>query len=384
MAVLKGAIPDATVAELESAILGGALDLGSAELGTLGPDNESGAGYLDAVESYYLLASGLPPDSDSDGVPDGVDQCPDTPAGESVDTLGCALSQVDSDGDGVSDALDQCPGTPAGTAVDATGCPLPPKPRVLLYLSLAANRGTLAGLGPNGSDLIYRGGDILSWNGTNYRFFFRGIRAGLPARTNIVAFKNDRARQRILMAFKAPLAVPGIPDIVEASDIVSYDRTTGTFSLFFDGSDVGLDSIADRLDALGLLPDGRLLISTVGNSTVPGLKGLRDEDLLAFTPTSLGAETSGTWALHFDGSDVGLNTSTDEDVNAAAVDRQGRLYLSTLGNFAVDGLSGEGADVLVCTPTSLGADSACGGFSLFFDGTAHGLTADHLDAIDLP
>ncbi len=37
---------------------------------------------------------------------------------------------LDTDGDGVPDSLDQCPGTPAGTAVDASGCPVqtPPPP----------------------------------------------------------------------------------------------------------------------------------------------------------------------------------------------------------------------------------------------------------------
>lgn len=35
---------------------------------------------------------------------------------------------VDSDGDGVPDDLDQCPGTPAGEPVNEVGCPLPKKP----------------------------------------------------------------------------------------------------------------------------------------------------------------------------------------------------------------------------------------------------------------
>ncbi len=33
---------------------------------------------------------------------------------------------LDSDGDGVPDSLDQCPNTPPGTPVDATGCPVTP------------------------------------------------------------------------------------------------------------------------------------------------------------------------------------------------------------------------------------------------------------------
>lgn len=63
----------------------------------------------------------LDPDSDGDGVPDSLDQCPGTPPGVVVDATGCPL---DSDGDGVPDYLDQCPDTPAGVQVDAVGCPI--------------------------------------------------------------------------------------------------------------------------------------------------------------------------------------------------------------------------------------------------------------------
>jgi OOP family OmpA-OmpF porin len=59
-------------------------------------------------------------DTDGDGVEDGSDNCPNTPAGAKVDAWGCEL---DSDGDGVKDSQDQCPGTPRGVAVDANGCP---------------------------------------------------------------------------------------------------------------------------------------------------------------------------------------------------------------------------------------------------------------------
>ncbi|WP_191153753.1 OmpA family protein [Pelovirga terrestris] len=59
-------------------------------------------------------------DSDGDGVPDHLDQCPNTPRGVAVDAKGCPL---DSDGDGVADYLDKCPGTPPGVRVDTEGCP---------------------------------------------------------------------------------------------------------------------------------------------------------------------------------------------------------------------------------------------------------------------
>jgi OOP family OmpA-OmpF porin len=62
-------------------------------------------------------------DSDHDGVADGIDKCPNTPAGTEVDSAGCQRAS-DADGDGIDDTKDKCPGTAAGTRVDAAGCPI--------------------------------------------------------------------------------------------------------------------------------------------------------------------------------------------------------------------------------------------------------------------
>ena len=61
-------------------------------------------------------------DEDVDGVVNEIDQCSNTPAGESVDANGCAESQKDDDTDGVTNDIDLCENTPAGEAVDANGC----------------------------------------------------------------------------------------------------------------------------------------------------------------------------------------------------------------------------------------------------------------------
>jgi OOP family OmpA-OmpF porin len=58
-------------------------------------------------------------DSDSDGVADDADQCPDTAAGGQVNEQGC---ESDADADGVVDRIDACPDTAAGTAVNEQGC----------------------------------------------------------------------------------------------------------------------------------------------------------------------------------------------------------------------------------------------------------------------
>jgi OOP family OmpA-OmpF porin len=77
-------------------------------------------GRLDWETMTQLLSHRPPMDSDGDGVPDGIDKCPKTPKGATVDAKGCPK---DSDGDGVFDGLDKCPGTAKGVKVDAEGCP---------------------------------------------------------------------------------------------------------------------------------------------------------------------------------------------------------------------------------------------------------------------
>nr|WP_276309905.1 autotransporter domain-containing protein [Chromatocurvus halotolerans] len=70
------------------------------------------------------FAPDQPPDSDGDGVADNMDQCPNTSSGESVNEVGCSLTQLDSDSDGVNDAIDECPATPSGESVNEVGCSL--------------------------------------------------------------------------------------------------------------------------------------------------------------------------------------------------------------------------------------------------------------------
>lgn len=74
-----------------------------------------------SVGATFIVGGGVPRDTDSDGVIDGIDKCPGTPLGCWVDEQGCPR---DSDGDGVCDGLDRCPNTLAGCPVDQNGCPL--------------------------------------------------------------------------------------------------------------------------------------------------------------------------------------------------------------------------------------------------------------------
>jgi hypothetical protein len=167
----------------------------------------------------------------------------------------------------------------------------------------------------------------------------------------------------LILSFADPLTVPGIAGKVDDSDLVKFvfssaaQPTTGNFELWFDGSDVGLADAAEDIDAVEVLPDGRILVSTIGRAAVPGRAGVDDSDVLAFTPESIAENTRGRFEIWFDGSDVGLSTG-DEDVDALGVDGGGKVGLSTLGAMSVPGLTAGGRDVAGFTGTSVGAATA--------------------------
>jgi len=232
--------------------------------------------------------------------------------------------------------------------------------------------------------------DILKFDSATkiWSLYFDGSDVSLSAAagTDVDAFRlmTDGS---ILLSFLNPCTIPSVGS-VDDSDIVRFvptslgTNTAGTFQWYFDGSDVGLSASGENIDAIGFSPDGKLIISTTGSFSVTGAAG-DDEDLASFTATSLGANTSGTWSLYFDGSDVGLSTSSSEDVNDVSIDSTtGKIYLTTVGNFAVSGVSGTGADVFMCTPSSLGTNTACA-FNSYWVGSQNGFGSEIADGVNI-
>lgn len=232
--------------------------------------------------------------------------------------------------------------------------------------------------------ISYGDEDILAYDPATgaWSILFDGSDVGL-AKVDLKNFQvlPDNA---LLMSFDARVTLPGA-GTVERSDIVRFTPTSlglttaGSWTLYFDGSDVGLADSGEYLDAIALDAAGRLLFSTEGTFKVGALTA-QDEDLVAFTATSWGGTTAGSWALYFDGSDVAL-TDGSEDINSVAL-RNNTLYLTTNGAFAAVGttrLSGDQNDIFACTPLSLGDDTKCN-FSLIFNG--NGLLKD-VDALSL-
>ncbi|MDX1745146.1 MAG: cadherin-like domain-containing protein, partial [Halobacteriales archaeon] len=173
--------------------------------------------------------------------------------------------------------------------------------------------------------------------------------------------------------FKVPGLVGGPDrDFVDDSDLLLFtptstgEVTAGSFSFFFDGSDVGLDDHGEDIDGVFEFPDGSLGISTAGDYTVAGLPAGGPEDILRFTG-SFGADTTGMWGLHFDGSDVGFDASVSLNGIFQATD----LYFTTQPGYAAAGGSGTDDDVSVFVGTF--GDSTSGTATLQFSPSTVGL-----------
>lgn len=234
--------------------------------------------------------------------------------------------------------------------------------------------------------MIFADEDILSYNRTTgvWSMYLDGSDIEISGDIDSFAMLADGS---ILLSLSADGKVVPL-GMVDDSDIIRFiptqlgATTTGSFTRYFEGSDVGLTTTTEDVDAIGFAPDGRLLISTSGSYRVNNISG-NDEDLLAFRPTRLGATTRGTWSLYFDGSDVGLNQSPSEQINEVWMDPvTDQMYLTTVGAFSVPGVSGKGSDIFICTPSSLGRKTTCS-FSSFWIGALHGFAGEIIDGLEL-
>jgi len=282
--------------------------------------------------------------------------CNDPDGGTTIVAAGQALIDLD-DGEAITCTFTNAPS--GGPSSD------------VIYIS-PAKSGTVGGV-------AYTNGDILRYDGSSWSMYFDGSDVGVKSVKGFVLLPGGG----ILIAPGAKATLAGVgavmgQDIVRFTPTSTGNNTTGSFQWYFDGSDVGLTTAAEAIDALTIDNAGQLLISTKGAATVPSGSGTSvrgaDEDLLKFTFGTSGATTSGAWTFFFDGSDVGL---TREDVDAAWMDvSNGDLYLSVEDAFSLSGgVSGAGGSVFVCDPGTLGSTTTCA-YRNYWNAAAVGLTTN--------
>lgn len=220
--------------------------------------------------------------------------------------------------------------------------------------------------------------DIAEYDGATatWRRYFDGSDVGIGGRA--IDGMAVTATGDILLSFASATTIAGLTGgpngtSVGAEDIVRFtptslgENTAGTWAFYFDATDVGLTTTGENIESIAILPSGAIGISTVDNPTVTGISGTADEDILAFTPTSLGSVTAGTWSWGLDLSDVGY-TLTDEDTDAAWVSSSGQWTLSMVGAWAASSASGDGNALINFAPTSSGTNTA-GTSTIYFNGS---------------
>ncbi len=224
--------------------------------------------------------------------------------------------------------------------------------------------------------------DILAFNtgsGT-WTLLFDGSDVGLNA--NDVDALEMLADGSILLSLEREQTIASLGQVKD-SEVVRFvptslgDNTSGTFFRYLDGTDVGLSAGGEDVDAIAFTPDGRPVVSTIGGFFA-GASG-DGKDLIVLDSATLGDPTAGTWAFYFDGTDVGL-TETSEEVEDVWIGANGDIYLVTNGSFTVAGASGDAATIFICSPVTLGIDTICN-FIIFWSGTPNGLGAAQLDGL---
>ena len=182
----------------------------------------------------------------------------------------------------------------------------------LLISAAAANLGKASVSG-----ISFQAGDVLAWSefevdGTTYEKWNMlldlsdlGVKGNL---TNLAG--GWRNSDFLLLGFAANITLPGVAEVVKPADVVLFDpsqvgpNTTGTFQLWWRGSDHQLTTTAEKLDAIDWPNWGgafRLYASTTGTAAVTksggGVLKLADEDIGLWGPQNI-------WERYFDHSVV--------------------------------------------------------------------------------
>jgi subtilisin family serine protease len=240
--------------------------------------------------------------------------------------------------------------------------PPPPPPPARLELS---TRGDLAppGLGGAGD-----AADVISWDGV--ASFARVVDAsstsyGLPPGANLDGFSRSGPTS-FYASFAGAVRVPGI-GMVQDEDVVRFNGSR--WRTWFDGSSHGLTEPGLDLDAIAV-SGKNLYFSTTGDLRPPRVSGKADDaDIYRWN----GHRFTRFW----NASAKGLAAAAD--VDGLDVRDAGRLYLSfEQTTTPVPGLGAVQDEDVVRVDN--------GSWSVYFDGTSHGLTSAALDvdAFDVP
>lgn len=226
----------------------------------------------------------------------------------------------------------------------------------IIYLSFTSS-GKIA-------DISFQDNDILAYNTVSreWEMVFDGSDVGITADLDGFTWTKNGS---LLLTFQENIDIPDLGE-VDDSDIVRFipnslgNQTSGSFELYLKGSEVELTTEGEDIDAIGFTPDDRLVISTKGDVRTSSVTG-SDEDLLVLNDINPGLNTSSSWELYFDGSDLDPS-QLKEDIWGVWIDMSSNSLL----------YGTNGTRIFACAPISLSDETHCN-LVLYWDGSVHGI-----------
>lgn len=228
----------------------------------------------------------------------------------------------------------------------------------------------------------FTSGDILRhWMRSGaWEMFFDASDMGLKG--NLVAMNFAFAPQ---LVYNKTQTVPGLGEI-GPQDVILFEPgtygedTSGQLAWGLDGSDVGLTTDGEAIDALSINSNfSDLLISTTGTARVPfnaGQLTAQKGEILAFYQTNQGANSTGLWDNFGWVIDVGAANLTGLDMENGQ-----NLYMSFDRRVVLDGLALDPGDIVLCRLSWY--MNGCEWVEKFFDASDAGLKGYKVDAFDV-
>lgn len=157
--------------------------------------------------------------------------------------------------------------------------------------------------------------DLILFNGASYSVWFKGQDYGIPPEVNLNAVYIISADPKdFLFSLEENALLPGAKDVAD-EDIIRFQGDS--FSLFLDGSEIGIPAVAD-VDAIGMIPDSSpsIHVFSLDSSAVIGGILYEDSDLIAYNGERL-------WKI-FNAAERGL----PPEVNLNCVDRVEAMHIA--------------------------------------------------------
>lgn len=174
---------------------------------------------------------------------------------------------------------------PQGTQCDIGAYEAAAQPVAANLLFVSSHSSGQAG------DVSFRDEDILAYdfNTQEWQMIFDGSDVGITKDVDAFFFRPDGTLLLSFNGPTVIPALGAVDDsdIVIFTPTRLGNETAGSFTFFLRGADVGLTTDGEDIDAIGFTADGHLIVSTIGDFNTPTLAG-KDEDLIQLDGASSG------------------------------------------------------------------------------------------------